>query len=72
MKESFIKIACHGIMVEGGPYIYHGINEEIHELYINSETCLNRTLSKPKTCINQTDFTVPSTKFLCNLDLYNK
>jgi hypothetical protein len=27
-----------------------------------SETCLNRTLNKPKTCPNQTDFTVLSTK----------
>ena len=34
-----------------------------------SETCLNRTPSKPKTCLNQTDFTVPSTKYLCNLNL---
>ena len=30
---------------------------------------LNRTLSKPKTCLNQTHFTVPSTKCLCNLNL---
>ena len=28
-----------------------------------------RTLSKPKTCLNQTDFTVPSPKYLCNLNL---
>ena len=34
-----------------------------------SATSLNRTLSKPKTCLNQTDFTVPSTKSLCNLNL---
>ena len=34
-----------------------------------SETCLNQTLSKPKTCLSQTDFTVPSTKSLCNLNL---
>ena len=34
-----------------------------------SEICLNRTLSKPKTCLNQTDFTAPSTKCLCNLNL---
>ena len=34
-----------------------------------SETCLNPTLSKPKTCLNQADFTVPSTKCLCNLNL---
>ena len=27
-----------------------------------SKTCLNRTLSKPKTCLNQTDFTVLSNK----------
>ena len=27
-----------------------------------SETCLSRTLSKPKTYLKQTDFTVPSTK----------
>ena len=33
------------------------------------ETRLNRTLSKPKTCLNQTKFTVPSTKCLCNLNL---
>ena len=37
--------------------------------FIYSETCLNQTLNKPKTCLNQTDFTVPSTKCLCNLDL---
>ena len=30
---------------------------------------LNRTLSKPKTCLNQTHFTVPSTKCLCNFNL---
>jgi hypothetical protein len=34
-----------------------------------SETCVNRTLSKPKTCLSQTDFIVPSTKSLCNLNL---
>ena len=28
-----------------------------------------KTLSKPKTCLNQTDFTVTSTKCLCNLNL---
>jgi len=33
------------------------------------EICLNWTLSKLKTCLNQTDFTVPSTKCLCNLNL---
>ena len=37
--------------------------------YIYSETCLNRTLIKPKTCLNQTYFTVSSTKCLCNLNL---
>ena len=36
---------------------------------IYSEICQNRTLSKPKTCLNQTDFTVLSTKCLCNLNL---
>ena len=39
------------------------------KINIYSETCVNRTLSKPKTCLNQTDFTVPSTKCLCNLNL---
>ena len=34
-----------------------------------SERCLNWTLNKPKTCLNQTDFTVPPTKCLCNLNL---
>ena len=34
-----------------------------------SDTCLNRTLVKPKTCLNQTDFTITSTKCLCNLNL---
>ena len=34
-----------------------------------SETCLNRTLSKLKTCLNQTVFRVPSTKYLFNLNL---
>jgi len=34
-----------------------------------SETCLNRTLSKLKTCLNKTDLTVPSTKCLCNMNL---
>ena len=27
------------------------------------------TLRKPKTCLSQTDFTIPSTKCLCNLNL---
>ena len=36
-----------------------------------SETCLNQTLSKPKTCLSQTDLTVPSTECLCNLNLCN-
>jgi hypothetical protein len=36
---------------------------------IYSETCLHWTLSKPNTCLNQTDFTVPSLKSLCNLNL---
>ena len=36
---------------------------------IFSETCLNRTLNKPKTCLNQTDLTVQSTQCLCNLNL---
>ena len=31
------------------------------EHFVYSETCLNRSLNKPKTCLNQTDFTVPST-----------
>ena len=34
-----------------------------------SETCLNQTLSKPKTCLSQTDLTVSSTECLCNLNL---
>jgi len=34
-----------------------------------SETCLNQTLSKPKTCLSQTYFTVPSSKCLCYLNL---
>ena len=38
-------------------------------IYIYSETCLNWILSKPKTCLNQTDFIVPSIKCLCNLNL---
>ena len=36
---------------------------------IFSEICLNRTLNKPKTCLNQTDLTVQSTQCLCNLNL---
>ena len=36
---------------------------------IYSETCLNQTLSKLKTCLNQTDFTVLSNKYLCTLNL---
>ena len=36
---------------------------------VYSETCLNQTLSKPKTCLIQTDFTVSSTKYLCHLNL---
>ena len=36
-------------------------------IYIYSETCLNLTL---KNCLNQTDLTVPCTKFICNLDLH--
>jgi hypothetical protein len=28
-----------------------------------------KILSKPKTCLSQTNLTVPSTKFLCNLNL---
>ena len=31
--------------------------------------CLNRTLSKHKTCLNQTECIVPSTKCICNLNL---
>ena len=47
------------------------VNIGISLLFVNmySETCLNRTLSKPKTCLNQTDFTVPSTKCLYNFNL---
>ena len=41
----------------------------IENIYIYSDTCLKRTLSKPKSCLNQTDFTVPYTKCLCNLNL---
>ncbi len=41
----------------------------LHTLYKYSEICLIRTLSKPKICLIQTDFTVPSTKCLCNLNL---
>ena len=37
--------------------------------YIYSEIYLNRTFSKHKTCLIKTDFTVPSTKCLCNLNL---
>ena len=33
-----------------------------------NETCLSRTLSKPKTCL-QTNFTVSFTKCLCNFNL---
>ena len=33
---------------------------------------LSWTLSKAKTCLNHTDFTVPSTKCLCNLNLCKK
>ena len=43
--------------------------EDVNCVMVYSETCLNRTLSKPKTCIIQTDFTVPSFKCLCNLNL---
>ena len=38
-------------------------------VHIYSETCLNRALSKLKTCLNQTDFTVPSAKCLYNFTL---
>ena len=41
----------------------------LHTLYKYIESCLIRTLSKPKTCLNQEDCTVPSTKCLCNLNL---
>ena len=44
-------------------YIMHYV------IMLYSEICLNRTLSKPKTCLNQTDCTIPSTKSLCNLNL---
>ena len=37
--------------------------------YIYNETYLNRTLSKPKTCLNKTHFIVPSTQCLYNLNL---
>ena len=37
--------------------------------WIYSESCLSRTLIKQKTCLNQTHFTVPSNKCLCNLNL---
>ena len=33
------------------------------------KTCLSQTLSKQKACLTQTDFTVSSTKCLCNLNL---
>ena len=54
--------------------VFLGILGTHQEQYINSwtiysETCLIRTLSKPKTRLNQTDFTVISTKSLCNLNL---
>jgi hypothetical protein len=33
-------------------------------IYIYSETCLNRTPSIQKTCLSQTDFTIPSDDLL--------
>jgi hypothetical protein len=50
-------------IVEGGSYIYHGINVDMQEQYMYNENCLSWTLGKPKTCLNQTDITVPCTKF---------
>ena len=40
-----------------------------YSVTVNFFLQLNQTLSKPKTCLNQTNFTVPSTKCLCNLNL---
>jgi hypothetical protein len=51
---------------------YRGVlsyREMIKGMAWQSGEIINRTLSKPKTCLNQTDFTVLSTKCLCNLNL---
>lgn len=45
------------------------IQKQVLKIYTYSETCLSRTLSKSDTCRIQTDFTVTSTKCLCNLNL---
>jgi hypothetical protein len=38
-------------------------------IYIYIETCLNGTLSNPKTYLRQINFTIPYTKCQCNLNL---
>ena len=45
----------------------------VHEAVTQySETYLNRILSNPNTYLNQTDFTFPSTKCLCNVKNMSK
>ena len=56
ITEILLKVALNTITLKTLRYIY-------------SETCLNWTLSKLKTCLIQTDFTIPYTKYLCNLNL---
>jgi hypothetical protein len=41
MQELHIMELLTKTIVEGDSFIYHGINDEMHELYIYSETCLN-------------------------------
>ena len=48
---------------------FHWILDLDIKVWYYSEIFLNRTLSKLNTCLNQTDFTVPSTRCLCNLNL---
>ena len=42
----------------------------LNQTLSKQKTCLSQTLSKQKACLTQTDFTVSSTKCLCNLNLY--
>ena len=45
------------------------IDRSCIEVLKYSETCLNWTLSKSKTCLKHTYFTVPSATCICNLNL---
>jgi hypothetical protein len=53
------KSNCQTITTTTAPYVY-------------SETCLNRTLYKPESCINQTLNKVPMSEIFVNLTCINE